>query len=66
MSKSKFITAKELASELEMNERTFRLPETQRRLGLDDCRDQTCKKPIRWRKDEARAALAARGHHSDF
>ena len=63
---SKFITAKDLAQELEMNERNFRLPRKQRELGLDECLDTSCRHPIRFHRDRARRALIKRGHSVAF
>lgn len=60
MRHSKFVTAKELASTLEMDERHIRRHSTQRRLGIDSCRDQTsCR--VRFRRTELRQTLRARG-----
>jgi hypothetical protein len=63
---TKFVTTKDLAADMEMDERTFRSPKKQRELGLDAALDRTCKKPIRFNRDKARAALARLGHVAGF
>ncbi len=59
---SRFVTSKDLAAELELNERTIRQPRKQHALGIDECIDRTCEKPIRFRMEQARQALKKIGH----
>ncbi len=63
---SKFITAKELSSEVELSEKSIRRASVQKRLGIDGARDSVCSKPIRFRKEETRRALAKRGYKPGF
>ncbi len=58
---SKYITAKDLSRELEMNERTFRQPRKIKELGLIPALDPSCKHRIRFYRVEARLILIARG-----
>lgn len=64
--KTKFITSKELAAELEMDERTFRMPCKIRELGLDECRDHTSPHRIRFYREKVVRVLARHGHASSF
>ncbi len=61
---SKFITAKDLAAELEMDARSIR--RNQHALGLDEALDTSCRKPLRWFRDKARRILTKRGHIIGF
>ena len=63
---SRYITAKQLEDEVEMDERHIRRPETQRRLGIDKCRDRTCKRPLRWPVRACAEALRQRGYDVHF
>ena len=63
---SKFITAKDLAAEFEMNERTFLLAYKIRELGLEECRDKSCNHPVRFHRVEARRILLKKGHKISF
>ena len=58
--RSQFYTAKELSDIVELNERHVRRSDTQRRLGIDQCRDTTCSRPIRWHRRAANQALRQR------
>ncbi len=63
---SKYITAKDLAQELEMNERTFRQPKKIDELGLKPARDPSCKHRIRFYRVRARIILVAQGIEVGF
>jgi len=58
MSRSKFVTRKEIASVNEVSERTIRRRE--RELGLDKCRDRACERPIRYDRSCANDELRKR------
>lgn len=57
---SKFITSKDLAAELEMNERTFRQPAKIKSLGLQPALDRSTPR-IRFNRVAARRILTAKG-----
>ncbi len=63
---SKYITAKDLSRELEMNERTFRQPRKIKELGLIPALDPSCKHRIRFLRIRARIILVAQGIEVGF
>lgn len=62
--KSRYLTAKEVAGIVERTSRHVRDSDYQRRLGLDQCRDQSSKH-IRFRRREAMQALREHGIETD-
>ena len=62
--KSKFVSVKEVANALELSSSTVRRREAE--LGLDKARDCHCKKPLRYHRQEAQAALNQGGHAVTF
>lgn len=62
--KSKFVTAKELATELERSEKWFRIKRNQQAIGIDTAIDLTYLKPIRFYKEKVREALRKLGHEA--
>ena len=64
MNPSQFVTAKEIAPIVELTDRSIRQPHVQRRLGIHDCRDGGCNKPIRFRRQEVRQRLSSRGYNT--
>jgi hypothetical protein len=56
---SRTITRKEIAAANDLSERSIRRREKQ--IGLDHCRDHTCNRPIRYKREEAARRLRARG-----
>jgi hypothetical protein len=59
ITKSKFITRKEIASANELSDDKVALSE--KIIGLDKCRDRACARPIRYRAKEAAEALELAG-----
>jgi hypothetical protein len=59
---SQFVTAKEIGSVIEMSDRHVRRPAIQRRFGISDFRDRSCRKPIRWNRIAVRARLSSQGY----
>ena len=55
MSRSRYITRKEIAAANEISDDTVRRRE--RQYGLDSCRDQACHRPVRYHGEEARRRL---------
>lgn len=58
----KTITRKEIASANDVSERTVRRRES--RLGLNDCKDKACHRPIRYHADKAAERLKRNGWNS--
>lgn len=62
--KSDYVTRKEIADKLELSHETVRRREHE--LGLHRCRDRITARPIRYRRQEAEAALRHNGHEVTF
>ena len=61
---SRYVTAKEIAAELEVTDRHVRAKRND--WGLDACEDRSCARPLRFRRDEAREKLIAKGFDVEF
>ena len=62
--KSKFVTLKEIANAVELSPRT--IIRREHNLGLDSCLDKICRKPRRYRRDDAEDALEENGFDVSF
>jgi hypothetical protein len=66
MNTSRFIHLKELAADPAIELSTKTVLKKLRLLGLEECRDKLSKKPIRFHRAAARAALLAKGYEVEF
>ena len=57
MSRSQFITRKEIAAANEVSDDT--IARRERSLGLNSCRDRACQKPVRYHRSRAAECLRA-------
>jgi hypothetical protein len=57
---SQYTTRKEIAAVNELSEKTIRRRE--RLLGLHECRDRACERPVRYDRTKAGQALTSRGY----
>lgn len=57
---SRYTTRKEIAAANEVSEKTIRRREGS--LGLRECRDTACTKPVRYDREKAAAALRKNGY----